>query len=231
MLGTCIMVHVIDGTAVGDQPAGALGGGDPYPPAPWELYGDAQVHLLAVRTARLEGVPQGFQPLSLGGYTPVIAGAINYTGGSVLRYSELLVAVVGLVGGHRPPTATVTHMWVDSEASRRGGKELWGYPKEIARFEGAFDPGGKAVASDGKGELATVEFKPWLALPLCPRWRGGTVQPLGGELRAVRARMAGRPVLGRGRFRPAPSGPLAFLGGARILLSLGLKDFHFTFGI
>jgi hypothetical protein len=203
----------------------------PYPPPPWELYGDAQVYLLLCRQDRLERVPAGFDPLNIAGFTPVLAGFINYTNGSVLRYAELYVAVVGRVAGRRRPTATVTHMWVDSEASRRGGRELWGYPKELARFELAISPNGTARAYDGRGELATAKLGPTVPLPVRITTLGGTVQPLGGKLQPVRAQMSGRPVFGLGRFQPGEGGPLGFLAGARLLLCAGLKDFHFRFGI
>ena len=208
-----------------------MAGEPPYPQPPWELYGDAQVHLLLCRTDRLEGVPDGYRPLVIAGFTPVLAGFINYTGASVLRYGELYVAVVGFVPGRTKPTATVTHMWVDSEASRRGGRELWGYPKELARFECAISPGGTARAYDGRGELATATFNSLFTSPLRISVRGGTYQPLGGTLKPVRAVMSGRPAFGWGRFEPASGGPLSFLVGARLVLSAGLKEFHFRFGV
>jgi len=217
--------------AAGQREGAGLAGSRPYPPAPWQLYGDAQVHLLLCRRDRLERVPEGFRPLAIGGYTPVLAGFINYSGGSVLRYAELYVAVVGHVPGRRWPTATVTHMWVDSEASRQGGRELWGYPKELAQFELAISPTGAARAYDAKGGIATASLGPAIALPLRLSGNGGTYQPLGGRLQPVRARMSGRPVIGLGRFTPAAESPLGFLVGARRLLSAGLKQFHFTFGI
>jgi hypothetical protein len=85
-----------------------------YPPAPWRLHGQAQFHVLAVRTDRLPPTPDGFRPLVLGGRGLVVAGWVDYRGGSVLRYGELLAAVVGRWSGGL--TATVTHMWVDSPA-------------------------------------------------------------------------------------------------------------------
>jgi hypothetical protein len=41
---------------------------------------------------------------------------------------------------------------------------------------------------------------------------------------------AGRPVLGRGSFEPAPGGPLGCLASGRRLGTLGVQDFRATFG-
>ena len=201
-----------------------------YPPAPWELYGQAQMHLLSVPAKRLGALPAGFRPLSIGRQGLVVAGWVSYERGSVLSYGELFAAPVGFVGGR--PGATVTHMWVDSEASMRGGRELWGYPKELARFDLRIGPGGSAAAADGRGEIARGDFRPSgrrLALPL--NTRAGTFQPLGGHLQPIRAIFRGTLLLGSGTFEPAEDGPLGHLHGARRLLSFGLRDFHFTFGI
>jgi acetoacetate decarboxylase len=173
--------------------------GTDYPPAPWQLHGQAHFHVLAVRAERLPPAPDGFQPLVLGGHGLVIVGWVDYRGGSILRYGELLAAVVGRWSGGL--TATVTHMWVDSPESRAGGRELWGYPKELAEFE-------LAIGS-----------------------AGGTVQPLRGGLVAVRALFRSRPSVGRGSFTLPPGSPLAFVDGARKLISIGMRDFDFTFGV
>jgi hypothetical protein len=201
-----------------------------YPPAPWQLQGQAHFHVLVVRAERLPPTPDGFRPLVLGGRGLVVVGWLDYRGGSVLRYGELLAAVVGRWSGGL--TATVTHMWVDSPASRAGGRELWGYPKELAEFELAIDPSGTARAREaGTGaELAHGSFRALITSPRAIGAGGGTVQPLHGRLVAVRALLRCRPSLGRGSFTAPPASPLAFVGGARKLISIGMRDFDFTFG-
>jgi hypothetical protein len=202
-----------------------------YPPAPWRLHGQAHFHVLAVCAERLPATPEGFRPLVLAGHGLVVAGWVDYRGGSILRYRELLAAVVGRWSGGL--TATVTHMWVDSPESRAGGRELWGYPKELAEFELAIDPSGTARAHDARSgvELAHGTFRALATSPLAVRARGGTVQPLHGRLAAVRALFRCRPSLGRGSF-VAPSGsPLAFVQDARTLARIGMRDFQFTFGV
>lgn len=203
----------------------------PYPPPPWRLRGHAYFHVLAIDAERLPPTPDGFRPLIVAGRGVVVAGWVDYRGGSILRYRELLAAVVGRWSGGR--SATVTHMWVDSPVSRAGGRELWGYPKELAEFELDIDPSGSAVARlpGGGPELARGSFYATLGLPFAVTVKGGTVQPLRGGLVDVRAVFRSRPTLGRGTFTPAAGGPLAFLAGARSLISIGLRDFQFTFGL
>jgi hypothetical protein len=200
-----------------------------YPPAPWHLTGQAHFHVLAVRAAELPETPPGFRPLTLGGWGLAIAGWVDYQGGSILRYGELLAAVVGRWRGGT--SATVTLMWVDSAESRAGGRELWGYPKEMADFELSIDPSGTARASRDGRELAHGGFTSWLTSPWRVRAKGGTVQPLNGGLVPIRAIFAGRPALGKGWIDAPAASPMAFAGRARRLLSLGLRDFEFTFGV
>ena len=199
-----------------------------HPAPPWTLAGQAHGHLLVVRASRLPEAPDGFRPVVVGGFGLVAAGWVDYREGSVPPYRELLVAVVGRWRGRL--TATVTHMWVDSEVSRRGGRELWGYPKEIAEFDLAIDPEGTASARDERGEIASGDFRAWITSPWRTRVKGGTVQPLDGEAVAIPAITSLRPAIGKGSFRAAPDGPLGFLAGARRIASFGAGDFSTTFG-
>jgi hypothetical protein len=202
-----------------------------YPPAPWQLQGQAHFHVLAVRADRLPTTPDGFSPLVLAGHGLVVVGWVDYRGGSILRYGELLAAVVGRWSGGL--TATVTHMWVDSAESLAGGRALWGYPKELGDFEMAIDPSGTARAHDARSgaELARGTYRALVTSPRPVGTTGGTVQPLRGRLVAVRARFRSRPSLGRGSFVAPAGSPLAFVDGARKLISVGMHDFDFTFGV
>jgi hypothetical protein len=201
-----------------------------FPPAPWQLRGQAHFHVLAVRAADLPQTPEGFRPLLIAGRGLVLAGWVDYQGGSILRYGELLAAVVGRWSGGL--SATVTHMWVDSPESRAGGRALWGYPKELADFQLAIDPSGTARAAvPGGDELARGSFHAVLTSPWRLTTRGGTVQPLDGRLVDVRSIFRSRPAIGRGTISAPADSPLAFVNGARTLISLGLRDFDFTFGV
>ena len=85
-----------------------------YPAAPWRLRGQMWGTLFAVAGA--PGRPRG----------AYAAAFVSYEPGSPLTYSELLVARP--LGGTR---VQVTDIWVDSPASRAGGRELWAIPKEL----------------------------------------------------------------------------------------------------
>ena len=50
----------------------------------------------------------------------------------MLSYRELMTTVLVRRGLRVLPT--ITHIWVDSETSRDGGRALWGIPKGLASF-------------------------------------------------------------------------------------------------
>ena len=87
-----------------------------YPPAPWRLHGE----LIVIPTVY---GPSGAQRDSL---TARWGGVLlaNYAGGT-LAYHELIVFRPGFV---------VSHIYVDSPESMRGGREIWRLPKELAEF-------------------------------------------------------------------------------------------------
>jgi len=199
-----------------------------YPPAPWQLAGHACFSVFVLPAAQLPTTPDGFEPLVIARHGVVIAGWVEYRGGSVLEYGELCAAVAGRFRGR--PAATVTHMWVDSEPSREGGRALWGYPKELAELDLRLSPGGSAAAWAAGREVAHGTFRARFRLPRLPRVRTGTVQVVGGRLAPIPCAGDARPVLGRGTFSPAPDGPLGFLATGRRVATFGVQDFRATFG-
>ena len=199
-----------------------------YPPAPWQLGGQGCISVFVLPAAQLPVTPAGFEPLIVAGRGVVIAGWVHYQEGSILEYGELFAAVSGRFAGK--PTATVTHMWVDSPPSRAGGRELWGYPKELAEFDLQLDPAGSAAAWADGAELAHGTFHARFRLPRLPQLKTGTVQPVDGRLTPIPCVGSARPVLGRGTFTPAPNGPLGFLTTGRRIATFGVQDFRATFG-
>lgn len=117
-----------------------------YPPAPWYFQGQAYIGLFrADRPARL---PAGLRPL-LNRHWRVVA-LIRYQAGT-LRYDELIVGSLARQGwrvGVYIPT-----IWVDSMPSLRGGRHIWGLPKELATFAWAGDT---VQISDDTGVIATL---------------------------------------------------------------------------
>jgi hypothetical protein len=136
-----------------DNDGGAVA--DP-PPPPWSCSG--QIHLGLVRADRPAELPEGFAPL-LGRKTWGI-GLLRYLEGP-LCYDELVVGPMVRRGTR--PGILVRHIFVDDPVSRRGGREIWGLPKELARF--AWSEGAVEV-SDDAGPLARLAFEDaGLALP------------------------------------------------------------------
>ncbi|KWX01333.1 acetoacetate decarboxylase [Carbonactinospora thermoautotrophica] len=200
-----------------------------YPPAPWRLCGQLYGSVWRVPAADLPGpLPPGTRPVTFGRHGVVVTAWVDYQAGGVLRYHELLTLV--LLRSGAAPLATVTRIWVDSPESRDGGRELWGFPKELARFELVHEPVFRATAYAGERELARGGFRAWLALPGRVPLRGQVVQELAGRALRTRAVMSGRVELGSGRLAAAPDGPLGFLAGRRPLASFAVRDFRLLFG-
>ena len=89
----------------------------PFPSPPWSLTAQMWLSVFAVRESGRPDRPAGVYG----------AAFVDYTG--VLAYHELLVARL-----HDPVRrrVRVTDIWVDSVASRDGGRALWAIPKQLA---------------------------------------------------------------------------------------------------
>jgi acetoacetate decarboxylase len=83
-----------------------------HPAPPWRLQGELVL------------VPALVRPRALGGVM-----LADYRAGT-LRYHELIVFSRATARG-----MVVSHIYVDSEESLRGGRAVWGLPKELAEFE------------------------------------------------------------------------------------------------
>jgi Acetoacetate decarboxylase (ADC) len=190
-----------------------------FPPPPWRLAGPAAVAggLLPLATA-CAAVPPG---LSVVPVTPGHAVAalvlVRYGGSSVLAYSELGL-LIGPVAGAGRVGGWVERMWVDSEASRAGGRAIWGVPKELARFE--WQENGRDRAVTVRDEADTLLLRAaWRRSPVTVPLRATSAffGSLEGPLR--RGPMGGRFPGGPARMVvDAPSeGPVAALALARRL--------------
>ena len=197
-----------------------------YPPEPWQLRGQlyASVFLVPVAETPLD-LPPGCRPLAVLGRAVVGAVWVAYEPGGVLSYRELMSTV--LVRRGPRPLVTITHIWVDSEASRAGGRALWGIPKELAEFDFA---GAHLAARDEAGPLATGTARPRLRLPVRLPFRFSIAQWLDGRTKVSPVRSTATVALAEASFEADPSGPLAFLAGRRPLASFALGDFRMSFG-
>lgn len=194
-----------------------------YPPEPWDLHGHAYVGVWLVPRDR---APLPHSPatrtVTILGRAVVCAAFFVYDEPSPLTYDEVMTTV--LVRDGWRPRVSITSIWVNSPASREGGRELWAIPKELADFEVARH---SSYAAQGIGSLAVgrVRRLPW-RLPAAFRIaqdRSGTmlVSPVTGRIRLG---------LAAARWSLAGNGPLGFLAGRKPLLTLACHPFHLLFG-
>jgi len=198
-----------------------------YPPEPWELHGQlhTSVFLVPLPAVPRDEVPPGWRPVRLGRFAVVGTAWVSYEPGGVLSYRELMATVLVRNGLRLAPT--IVRIWVDSEASRDGGRALWGIPKELADFDFR---GPDFAASTGTDPIAVGTVRPLAWLPR--RWplRFRVAQTVAGTARVTRVRSRSRLGLSRGTFAADRHGPLAFLAGRRPLLTLSVGDFRMLFG-
>jgi hypothetical protein len=197
-----------------------------YPPEPWQLRGQlyASAFLLPAADLSIE-LPPGCSLVRIAGRAVVGVVWVDYEPGGVLAYRELMTTV--LVRKGLRVLASITHIWVDSAASRDGGRALWGIPKELAQF--SFD-GAHLAARDDAGPLARGTVHPGRRLPVRLPMRFTIAQRQSGRAKFSRVRATAAPALARARFEPDPSGPLAFLAGQAPVASFALGDFRMRFG-
>ncbi len=205
------------------MPPGA--GGPAYPDPPWHLHGGMWVTLFWLpRTVAGAG---GARPRGLWG-----AAWVDYTDPGTLTYRELLVARPVRRGAAL--RVEVTDIWVDSPASRDGGRALWAIPKGLATFSAPGSPTGGTWSAEVAGVTAA-------ATAVTARGRGGPRVPLRfstdqpalpetGGPRVAPVRGSARLGPGRARWDLGPDGPLSWLADARPLGSVRLEAFRLRFG-
>jgi hypothetical protein len=194
----------------------------PFPSPPWHLRGSLWLTLFAVRS----GTPD--RPAGLYG-----AAFVDYVSGP-LTYHELLVA--RLVRDGAVPRVHITDIWVDSEASRDGGRSLWAIPKELADLHLQSHPAGPArrVACDASlsgSPITAARFtSPRVRSPRTPYAFTVAQQREDGTPVVTRVSGSARTLPARGRWDFGADGPLAWLGGRTPVASMVLSDFRMTFG-
>jgi hypothetical protein len=192
-----------------------------YPPEPWDLHGHGCVSLWTVRD--VPALPDGVRPVRVFGRAVVATAFVDYLPGSLLPYHELLAAV--LVRRGVRVGLSITHIWVDSEVSKAGGRGLWGIPKELAEFTIVPAPAFSATAV-GIGEARHTSYGRGVPLPIA----GSVFQELNGALARTPVRASGRGRFAGVRWRIAPDGPLGWLSGRKPFLGLSVVSFRMRFG-
>jgi acetoacetate decarboxylase len=212
--------------------------GEGAPPLPWLLVvrGEAVVSVHAVDAARARRlVPRELTPLPL--WPGRVAGGIwlaEYGPGSVLRYRELMAGCAVLWRGR--PAVWVAHVYVDSRASLRGGREQLGVPKQMARF--GERPGGWVDVVGEAGPVCSLQLR--RSLPLwrqslkLPALHLDARDPSGATACAHGNRIRGRVGVGRVEVEIPSGSPLRSLGlgpalvglyGTRVVALLGGAPF------
>lgn len=141
--------------------------------------------------------------------------AARYEEGSTLRYSELVVWVAVRHGWR--VGALITHIYVDDAVSMRGGREIWGLPKELARF--AWERDGLCMTIGGVEHVRVDFASPRRGLPLpvlVPAWSapGGRPTPF-LALGTMRARLL------PARVHVGEAAPFRDFGLGRVYASFG----------
>ncbi|MFR9728161.1 acetoacetate decarboxylase family protein [Saccharopolyspora sp. MS10] len=201
-----------------------------YPPEPWRLRGSLHLTLWRIPEGDLPATPVRTPPLLVGGSGFVGTAWVVYGPGSVLEYEELLAAV--LVRDRRSPRAHISHIWVNSAPSQRGGRELWGIPKERAEFQVRSDTGDTRTARAagfGAAGIAAAGFARTARLPGSAPFAFRIAQDLNG-FQQTGVRGASPVSWCASDWRFDPDGPLGWLGGRRPVASLAMAGFDMNFG-
>lgn len=199
----------------------------PYPPEPWDLQGLGYVALWLVPTRVLPPLPDGVRAVSVFGRSVVATGFVDYQPGGLLPYHEVLAAP--LVRSGLRVGLSITDIWVDSAASKAGGRELWGIPKEMADFSVTHAPAFHGVARVDGELVAEARVSPRrVSLRLPFPLRGTAWQTLKGALARTPLRATGRVHPAKGAWRVG--GPLAWLSPYRPFASIAAVDFGLRFG-
>src|SRR4051794_31368506 len=207
-----------------------------YPPEPWDLRGQSYLSIFAVPRSAVPALPAPLaavvRPAPVGPWALVGAAFVRYEPGGIMQYQELFSAV--LVHERGRPRVSITDIWVDSPASRDGGRALWGIPKDLADLTIRTAPDGGTVAAasggDSAASIGSASFRPRVRLP--GRWpiRMTVAQALAGTVRRTPVRGHAAVRLGGSAWRVDARGPLGHLADRRPLLTLTLADFRLRFG-
>jgi len=195
----------------------------PYPPAPWQLVGDAllTVNLVSLQQAR-RLVPPELEIVSvLPGHTLGGVYLVRYGAGSVLQYSELIV-VTALVHYGNYTGSWISHIYVDQPESIAGGREIWGLPKQLAQFSWQAGSRWQVEVRQVEQQLCQLTWgKPF------PLWQqsfsGQSFGTLATALLCFTAKAKARLGLVRSQLTIAPDSPLADLNLQHPWLTLSFQ--------
>lgn len=202
-----------------------------YPPPPWNLagHGVQTVHTVDIRDVR-PLVPEELSIVQVWpGRTIGVVAFAHYGPGSVLEYDELIVAPA-LVRHQGRIGVWVSHIYVDDPMSVRGGREIWGVPKELAEFEWQDDGSVGTVTARQNGMpicSTRVRRRWWL---MRKRMQFPTFSRLGGRLIRFVGDATGRVGWGRGEVHIPPESPFGSIRMSKPRLALWLDSMSLVCG-
>lgn len=202
----------------------------PYPEPPWHMHGFSVLCPFAVRAADVE-VPRPLDVVRAAGRCLGLIAYVEYREPSPLVYSELIWMPTFVrfraESGKKTTGQFVARIYVDSEVSMTGGRELWALPKTLARFERTGDRV-EVRAEDGTElSLELGAFGPRLPV----KNRIATLQPVDDGVVRFRGDFESRVRIGRAkvtRFRSTHPGWKSFEGAQRLGLASCLDPFDAT---
>lgn len=197
-----------------------------YPAEPWRLNAHAFVGVSLIRAAGLPLAPPGTKPISIFGRAIVSMAFFVYEEPSPLTYHEVMAT--RLVRRGLRPCVNILHIWVDSEASRDGGRALWAIPKDLADFE--VTPGVSYDAHTDTTTIGSLRVGRITTLPLRVPFAFRIAQERENASLLTRVRARGGIGLATARWSFNPDGPLGYLAGQKRLATISLKPLRLVFG-
>lgn len=200
-----------------------------YPPAPWQLQGYALQTLNLINRDRARPfIPAELEIVSiLPGRTLGGVYLSAYQSGSILEYNELIV-VPGFVRYGGKVGACISHIYVDSEKSVAGGREIWGLPKEMAEF--SWEEDRVTVRKEGK-DLCCLRYQKGF-LSLLPAWKqqfsGQSFGGLGTEILFFDSQFESQMSFAKGYLEIPSNSPFNSLNLGQPFVSLNLRSLKLT---
>jgi hypothetical protein len=170
-----------------------------YPAAPWRLSGRALAILRLVPIERI--APQVPKPLSIipiaPGRTLSIFYVAQYGESSTLQYHECIVAPALVRKGARVG-AWISNIYVDNELSMEAGRDIWGLPKQLAKFDWRWEERGRVamIHDEATFELVGSQVPTRWPMPVV----AGAFGSLGSELKWFAVRGGARVAKSEGKL-------------------------------
>ncbi len=202
-----------------------------YPPAPWSLMGHALQTLQLVDTRQSRPlVPAELKIVSvLPGKTLGGVYLASYGPGSVLEYNELIVAAA-LTRHAGRSGFWISHIYVDHADSVAGGREIWGLPKDLARFTWERGEQRRVLVRHEGRLLCVLRHGRERSL-----WRQRSMMPIfstrGPDLLFFKGEMNARLGIARGRLEVPAESPFAALGLGRAWMTYHYNEMALVAGL